>query len=141
MRISDEGLELIKKFEGLRLVAYQDSIGMWTCGYGHTRDVQKELHCTEAIADAWLKEDVHHAETCINNSVSVPLTQGEFDALVSFVFNLGCAKFRGSTLLRKLNDGDYDGASAEFSRWDKAGGKVLAGLTARREAEAKRFEA
>ena len=141
MKISDDGLELIKQFEGLRLMAYQDAVGIWTIGYGSTDRVSPGMRITQVQANERLKEDVHHAEICVDKSVSVPLTQGEFDALVSFVFNLGCAKFRGSTLLRLINDGRMDDAELEFARWDKAGGKVLAGLTARREAEAKRFEA
>ena len=140
MKISDDGLTLIKRFEGVRRVAYQDSVGVWTIGYGSTTEVDPGMRITQAEAEERLQKDVRHAEDCINSAVSVPLTQGEFDALCSFVFNLGCAAFRGSTLLRKLLDSDYDGAAAEFARWDKAGGRVLAGLTRRRAAEAARFE-
>lgn len=140
MKISQDGLELIKRFEGCRLVAYYDSVNVLTIGYGSTTDVAPGMRITQAQAEQRLKDDCIEAETCVNTSVRVPLTQGEFDACVSFVFNLGCSAFRGSTLLRKLNDSDFDGAAAEFARWNKAGGQVLAGLTARREAEAKRFE-
>lgn len=140
MKIGDAGLALIKEYEGCRLEAYQDSVGIWTIGYGHTSGVQAGDKCTQDEADAWLLEDVKHAETCVNGAVTVPLTQNEFDALVSFVFNLGCKQFRSSTLLRKLLDSDYDGAAAELKRWNKAGGQVLAGLTKRRAAEEKLFE-
>lgn len=142
MNVSDEGLELIKRFEGCRLTAYQDSVGIWTIGYGHTGPLVVEGQTiTEQEADGLLRHDARIAENCVAKLVTVPLTQNEFDALCSFVFNLGCGNFRNSTLLRKLNAGDYDGAAAEFKRWDKAGGQVLAGLTRRREAEAEMFVA
>ena len=140
MNIGPAGLELIKEFEGCKLTAYLDSVGVPTIGYGHTKGVKIGLRCTQEEADAWLLEDLKDAETCVNGAVTVPLTQNEFDALVSFVFNFGCTKFRGSTLLRKLLDSDYDGAALEFRRWDRAGGQVLAGLTRRRAAEERLFE-
>ena len=141
MNISDEGLDLIREHEGCRLEAYKDSVGIWTCGYGHTYGVKEGDTCTQAQADAWLREDVRQAEVCVSGAVTVPLTQGEFDALVSFTYNLGCRALKNSTLLKLLNDSDYDGAAAEFKKWNHAGGAVLAGLTARREAERARFEA
>jgi lysozyme len=142
MNISEQGLELIRAHEGCRLESYQDSVGIWTIGYGHTRGVQRGTACTQEQADAWLAEDVKEAENCIeaNVLVLVPLTQGEFDALASFIFNLGCRAFKNSTMLRKLLASDFDGARAEFAKWNHAGGVVLAGLTARRQAEAERFE-
>ena len=140
MNIGPAGLELIKEFEGCKLTAYLDSVGVPTIGYGHTKGVKIGLRCIQEEADAWLLEDLKDAETCVNGAVTVPLTQNEFDALVSFVFNFGCTKFRGSTLLRKLLDSDYDGAALEFRRWDRAGGQVLAGLTRRRAAEERLFE-
>ena len=140
MKISDMGLALIKEFEGVRLEAYLDSVGVPTIGYGHTKGVQMGDTCTQEQADEWLREDCADAENCVNSAVSVPLTEHEFDALVSFVFNLGCGNFRKSTLLRKLLDSDYDGAALEFHKWNKAGGQELAGLTRRRAAEAKLFE-
>lgn len=140
MKLSEKGLELIKKFEGLRLEAYLCPAAVWTVGYGSTYGVKEGMVITEEQAEDMLWRDVHVAEVCVNGAVTVPLTQGEFDALVSFVFNLGCGKFRGSTLLRKLNDGDYDGAADEFPRWCRAGGQPLAGLVARRAAEKVRFE-
>ena len=140
MKLSDKGLEIIKRFEGLRLKAYQDSVGIWTIGYGSTFGVKEGQEVTEEQAESLLWRDVHVAEVCVNGAVSVDLSQGEYDALVSLCFNIGCGKFRGSTLLRKLNDGDYDGACAEFPRWTKAGGRELAGLVTRRGAEQQRFE-
>ena len=141
MNISDRGLDLIKTHEGCRLEAYQDSVGVWTIGYGHTMGVKQGDTCTQEQAEAWLTEDVTTiAERCVNWLVKVPLTQSEFDALCSFSFNLGCSALRNSTLLKKLNASDYNGASLEFGKWDHAGGKQLAGLTARRTAEAELFE-
>lgn len=140
MKVSGAGIELIKRFEGVRLVAYLDSVGVPTIGYGHTKDVALGDTCSPEQAEEWLIEDCADAEKCINGAVTVPLTQHEFDALVSFVFNLGCGNFRKSTLLRRLNESDYDAAAQEFLRWDKAGGQVLAGLTKRRMAEARLFE-
>lgn len=140
MNISDLGLDLIRSHEGLRLVAYQDSVGVWTIGYGHTKGVTEAMAITVGQAEAFLRDDVRQVENCIDKLVTVPLTQGEFDALCSFVFNLGCGSLRNSTLLKKLNDSDYDGASEEFGKWNHAGGKILEGLTKRRLAEAERFE-
>ena len=139
MKISERGLALIKEFEGLRLKAYLDSVGVPTIGYGHTSGVQMGDTCSPEQAEQWLKEDCTDAEDCVNFEVSFALTQNEFDALVSFVFNLGCGNFRKSTLRRKLLDGDHDGAALEFRRWDKAGGQVLDGLIRRRYAESKLF--
>src|SRR4029077_6585034 len=107
MKISDAGLGLIKESEALRLDSYQDVVGIWTIGYGHTGpEVVEGLHITEDAANALLLSDLETAEKCIDNSVSVQLTQGQYDALCSFVFNLGCMALRNSSLLRKLNAGD-----------------------------------
>lgn len=141
MNISDDGLSLIKRFEGCRLTSYQDSVGIWTVGYGHTGSlVTKGMAITQQEADDLLRHDAKAAERCVSSLVSVELTQHEFDALCSFVFNVGCGNFRNSTMLKRLNAGDHDAAAQEFKRWDKAGGEVLAGLTKRREAEAQLFE-
>lgn len=140
MNISDAGLDLIKKHEGCRLEAYRDSVGVLTIGYGSTLGVREGMVITQDQADERLAQDAHAAERCVNNCVSAQLSQNEFDALCSFVFNLGCASLRNSTLLRKLNAGDYDGAAEEFAKWNHAGGQVLAGLTARRADEAKLFD-
>ena len=140
MKISERGLKLIREHEGCRLKAYYDAVGVLTIGYGSTRDVAPGMAITMEEADARLVEDCAEAENCINGAVTVPLTQNEFDALVSLVYNIGCGNFRKSTLLRKLNESDYDGASIEFRRWDKAGGQVLAGLAKRRLDESRLFE-
>lgn len=138
MNISEDGLNLIKKSEGYRDTAYPDPATggePWTIGYGHTRGVKEGDTCTEEQATEWLKEDVYFAEKCIKQSVKVDITQGQYDALVSFIYNVGCGNFRNSTLLRKLNEGDDVGAADEFIHWSKANGKTMKGLLTRREAE------
>lgn len=140
MNIGAAGLALIKEFEGFRLKAYLCSGNVPTLGFGHTRGVKMGDSCTQAQADAWLLEDLKEAEACVNGAVTAPLTENEFSALVSLVFNIGCGAFRKSTLLRKLLKSDFDGVALQFRRWDKAGGKVVAGLTRRRLAEARLFE-
>ncbi|MGR2682942.1 lysozyme [Chromobacterium haemolyticum] len=136
MNISANGIKLIQQFEGLRLKAYQDAVGVWTIGYGHTGpDVTPGLVITQAQADALLARDLSRFETGVTRLVQVPLHQNQFDALVSFSYNLGLGSLQNSTLLRLLNQRDYAGAAAQFPRWNKAGGKVLPGLTRRRAAE------
>ena len=134
--ISKAGVELIKRFEGLRLAAYLDAVGVPTIGYGHTRGVQLGQKISEAAAEALLKEDLARFETAVNALATVAITQNEFDALVSFAFNAGADALRNSTLLRLLNAGAprHDVAN-QLLRWNKAGGRALAGLTARRGAE------
>ena len=142
MNVSEAGLALIREFEGCRLTAYPDpGTGgePWTIGFGHTAGVKMGDTCTQDQADAWLRTDVQGAVRCVVNSVTVPLSQGQIDALTSFVFNLGCSAFRNSSLLRMLNAGHDDAAAQQFERWNRAGGHVLAGLTARREAERELF--
>ena len=129
-----------------------DSVGIWTVGYGSTHDVHPGEPISQAEAESRLAEDVSHAEVAVNAAVEVPLTQGEFDALVSIVFNVGpglkgkkdgIIKLKNgepSTMLKLLNEGDYDGAANQFRRWDRAGGQVLSGLSKRRYAEFKLFE-
>ena len=135
-KYSSTGLALTKQFEGCELKAYQDQVGVWTIGYGHTgTDVKKGLTITEEQASILLAADVAWAVTCVNKSVKVAINQNQFDALVDFVFNLGCANLGQSTLLRLLNEGQYSDAAKEFLRWNRAGGKVVAGLTRRRQAE------
>jgi lysozyme len=135
MRTGINGLTLIKQFEGLRLQAYKCPADRWTIGYGHTADVSANDAITEEDALFFLRQDVAESERAVNQYVHVPLTQNQFDALVSFVFNLGIGSFRNSTLLKKLNAGDDDGAAQEFGRWIHAGGKTSPGLVRRREAE------
>ena len=135
MQISDAGLELIKRFEGVRLSAYDDGVGVWTIGVGHTKGVKPGDVSTAEQVDQWLREDAQEAEQAVNRLVRSPLSQAQFDALVSFVFNLGAGALERSTLLKRLNGRDYDAAANEFLRWNIAGGRVLAGLTKRRIAE------
>ena len=141
METSQNGIELIKEFEGRRLVAYQDSVGVWTIGYGHTKDVWEERLIIKSTADRLLAEDLAEFEKYVDNLVEVPLTQNQFDALVAWTFNLGPTNLSESTLLKKLNAGDYDAVSSEMKRWNKAGGEVLEGLVRRRAAEATLFNA
>lgn len=140
MQTSDKGIALIKQFEGCKLTAYQDSVGVWTIGYGWTQPVDGKpiragVTIKQETAERLLKTGLVSYESDVSRMVKVGLTQGQFDALVSFTYNLGARSLSTSTLLRKLNAGDYAGAADEFLRWNKAGGKVLNGLTRRREAE------
>ena len=139
MKTSIEGLALIKKFEGLELEAYKCAAGVWTIGYGHTKDVQEGDVWSESHADHMLEVELEEFEGYINNNVTVALSQNQFDALVSWVYNLGPANLKASTMLKVLNSGDYEGVPAQIKRWNKAGGKVLEGLIRRREAEALLF--
>jgi GH24 family phage-related lysozyme (muramidase) len=133
-------ISLIKKHEGLRLEAYLPTPNdVWTIGYGHTHTTKQGMKITEKQAEALLRKDIAWAEKAVNNLVVVPLTQNQFDALVSFVFNVGEGAFSTSTLLRLLNSGDYNGAANQFLRWNKQKGRVLNGLTKRREEERKLF--
>ena len=141
MKISQKGLDLIKNFEGLELKAYKDSVGILTIGYGSTGShVKSGMTITAEQAEELLKQDVSRFEKGVNDLVKVSLTQNQFDALVSFSFNLGLGNLKSSTLLKKLNASDYTGAVNEFLRWNRAGGKVLNGLTRRRQAEKDMFE-
>ena len=141
METSQNGIELIKEFEGRRLVAYQDSVGVWTIGYGHTKDVWEERLIIKSTADRLLAEDLAEFEKYLDSLVKVELNQNQFDALISWTFNLGVGNLIESTLLKKLNAGDYDAIPDEIRRWNKAGGEVLEGLVRRREAEAALFNA
>ncbi|EMW3253478.1 lysozyme [Enterobacter hormaechei] len=140
MQTSEKGIALIKEFEGCKLTAYQDSVGVWTIGYGWTQPVDGKpiragMTIKQETAERLLKTGLVGYESDVSRLVKVSLNQGQFDALVSFTYNLGSRSLSTSTLLRKLNAGDYAGAADEFLRWNKAGGKVLNGLTRRREAE------
>lgn len=141
MQISKAGLDLIKQFEGLYLKAYRCPAGVPTIGYGHTAGVAMGQTITQQQADDYLRRDVRQFERAVARLVTVPLTQGQFDALVSFAFNLGEGALAQSTLLRLLNAGDHAGAADQFDRWNKAGGRVLPGLVRRRAAERALFEA
>lgn len=139
---SPHGYALTKTFEGLRLTAYQDQTGLWTIGYGHTGpEVHSHLTITEAQADTLLQSDLAKAAVCIRHAVTVSINQNQFDALVDFVFNLGCGRLHGSTLLRHINAGEFDLAASQFLLWDRAGIAVVPGLLARRKAEMDLFQA
>jgi len=140
MEYSKDGMRLTEGFEQCRLKAYQDKGGVWTIAWGHTRGVASGLTCCQAQADCWLMEDIGFAEAAVNQLVTAPLSQGEFDALCDFVFNCGARNFQDSHMLALLNEKNYTGAAAEFDRWDHVGGMEVAGLLRRRQAETTEFE-
>lgn len=141
MKTSDKGLALIKSFEGFSARPYLCPAGVPTIGYGATyypdgrRVTMQDRPVTEADATAMLRSMLASYEAGVSRYVLVPVTQGQFDALVSFAYNLGLSALKSSTLLRLVNARDWQGAAAQFGRWNRAGGKVLPGLTRRREAE------
>ncbi len=138
-KIGFNGLALIKDFEKCVLVPYKDSGGVWTDGWGNTVDVDPSCAVTKEQADKRLLKNLEWVEKVINDNLKVELTQNQFDAVCSLVFNIGASAFKDSTLLKKLNKGDKT-ASEEFVRWNKDNGKVVAGLTRRRLAETELFE-
>lgn len=142
MRTGERGIELIKSFEQCRLIGYlptPDDVP--TIGWGHTGpEVKIGMTWTQEQADLQLALDVERFEHAVSSAVTVPLTQPEFDACVSLAFNIGADAFKKSTLVKKLNAGDFDGAAMEFRRWNKQSGRELAGLTRRRKAEYELFE-
>lgn len=138
METSQKGIDLVKGFEGGVLTAYPDpgtGAEPWTIGHGHTYGVKKGDVITAATAEQLLHYDLKIPELSIDTNVTVSLNQNQFDALVSFVFNVGSGNFTSSTLLKKLNAGDYAGAADEFLKWVNANGKKLPGLVKRRSAE------
>jgi lysozyme len=150
MKISDEGLALIKEFEGLRLKAYKCPAGVWTIGYGHTSNagaptVVPNMLISKETAEAVLRSDLAQFELGVERLMDVPLTQSQFDALVSFAYNVGLGSenrnsppgLTRSTLRKRINEGNYDAAPAEFMKWTRGGGKELPGLVRRRRAEVK----
>ena len=143
MKTSPHGLEFLSDLEGNKLRSYLDGGGVWTIGVGHTSDevfkVEPDQQITYEKSMELLAYDVEEAEDIINELVKVPLTQNQYDALVSFVFNIGATQFSDSTLLRKLNAKDYFGASAQLTRWNRDNGKTIAGLTKRRLLEQSLF--
>lgn len=140
LKTSAAGRALIAKFEGLRLTAYQDMVGVWTIGYGHTGpDVKPGLVITQQQADQLLVNDLAKFERGVNALVTVKIKQSQFDALVSFSYNLGLGSLQQSTLLRLLNAGNFQAAADQFLRWNRAGGHVVAGLSRRRAAERDMF--
>lgn len=139
MQYSKQGLTLTESFEGCRLVAYQDSTGIWTIGYGHTRGVYAGMTCTQAQAEQWLIQDTSAAVNNVNAHVTTQLTQDEFDALVDFDFNLGDGTLDRSNLLSLVNQRRFTEAATLFDQYDHAGGKVVAGLLRRRVSETTEF--
>lgn len=143
MKTSQQGIDLIKASEGLQLKAYPDpgtGAEPWTIGYGSTRGVTRSMTITAAQAEQMLQVDLRQVEGAVSRLVTVPLTQGQFDALVSFAYNVGEGNLAGSTLLRKLNAGDARGAAEQFGKWVYAAKKILPGLVKRRAAERALFE-
>ena len=143
MKTSDRGINLIAEFEGFESRIYNDAAGYATIGFGHLLKPGEHARFKNGISRQegvqLLREDIKVAEKAVSEYTDVDLSQNEFDALVSFTFNLGGGAFRRSTLLRKLNEGDRAEAADQLLRWNRAGGRVLRGLTRRREAERTMF--
>lgn len=139
MQYSRTGLALTEQFENCRLTAYQDIKGVWTIGWGHTEGVKAGMTITQDQADEYLADDINWANNVVNSLVHASLTQGEHDALVDFVYNVGSGNFASSTLLKLLNAGNLQAAVEQLDTWDHAGGKVVAGLLRRRQAETAEF--
>lgn len=140
MHVSPSGIDLICNFEGKRLMAYDDGVGVWTIGFGTTIypngiKVKKGDVCTEAQAKAYMAYDLKKFELAVNNTVNVSLNQNQFDALVSLAYNIGANAFKNSTLVKMLNAGDIRGAANQFDVWIKAGSKRMQGLVNRRAKE------
>ena len=140
MSISPSGVDLICNFEGLRLKAYDDGVGVWTIGYGTTKypngiRVKKGDTCTLDQAKAYMQNDLKAFEQTVNSAVKVPVSQNQFDALVSLAYNIGSTAFKNSTLVKRLNEGNYKAAANQFDVWVNAGGKRMQGLVNRRAAE------
>ena len=140
MKISGEGLALIKKFEGCELESYRCSANVVTIGFGHTRTAKEGMTITREEADMLLEEDIRSFETSVLSLVEVDLKQCEFDALIAWTFNLGAGNLKSSTLLKRINAKDWNDVHHQIKRWNKANGTVLQGLIRRREAEALLFQ-
>jgi len=140
-QVNEAGLALIKSFEGCELTAYQDAVGVWTIGYGHTGDewCTPGRSITQEEADTLLEGDLHRFEDGVNALCARSLTSNQFSALVSFAYNLGLGALEQSTLMRFVNEGDFTAAAQQFGLWVYAGGEMLEGLVRRRAAEAKLF--
>lgn len=136
MKASENCYKLIKESEGLKRVSYKCPAGVWTIGYGHTRDVRPDLYISVAQAESLLKQDVAIAEDVINKE-KFELTQGQFDALVSFVFNVKLEDYKKSTLRKYVKEKKYEAAAGEFHKWIYSGGVILNGLITRRAEEVK----
>jgi len=132
-------IDTIKVWEGLRLRAYQDTGGVWTIGYGHTKTAKPGMVISEQEAESLLREDIAWVEDVLNTTIEVPVSQKQYDALGSFVYNIGGTQWRSSTLLKKLNQKDYVGAAKEFPKWKYDNGRVIQGLLNRRIHEQQLF--
>ena len=144
MRMSSVGLDLVKSFEGLYLNAYKCPAGVWTIGYGHTgkvngKVIRSGMKITKTKATSLLRSDMRTFEKAVKKLVKVKINQHQFDALVSFAFNCGAGNLQNSTLLKMVNKKNFTAAANEFLKWNKGGGRVLAGLTRRRHEERKLF--
>jgi len=144
LKTNEAGLNLIKEFEGLRLKAYRCPAGVKTIGYGTTiypggNPVQMGDRCTEEEATEYLRSDIVKFENSVKLLINAELNENQFSALVSFTYNLGAGNLKKSTLRRRLNADDLD-VGDEFLKWNKAGGRVLSGLTRRRYAEKELYE-
>ncbi len=139
MQTSENGINLIKKFEGLKTKAYKCPAGIWTIGYGHTAGVKSTATCTIEQATNYLKQDVKTAENAIKKYVKVELNQNQFDALVSFIYNVGSVAFRKSTMLKFINNSHFPLAAGQFDLWIYSKGEKLEGLVTRRKAEKELF--
>ena len=137
MKVSQECIDLVKFFEGFESKAYLCPANVWTIGYGRTKNLKEGDTVNKMQAERDLLEELEEFGEQVLNTVQVPLLQNQFDALTSWTYNLGVGNLQSSTLLKKLNSGDKNSVPSEMLRWNKAAGKVLAGLTRRREAEAK----
>jgi lysozyme len=136
MQLGAAGLALIQSFESCRLVSYQDQRGIWTIGYGHTgEDIGPEQACTQEQADQWLQDDTQSTVTVLLRDLDLPVAQNQFDALVSFLFNVGVTAGGHSTLLKLINQGQTVLAAQQFLLWNHVDGVVDPGLTRRRQAE------
>lgn len=139
MKLSQRGKDFIKSFEGLELRAYPDPAtgdAPYTAGYGHTgSDVNPGMTVTQAMADAWFDKDVEKFESGVSSLLKSPTSQNQFDAMVSLAYNIGLGNFKSSTLLKKHNAKCYQCAAGQFLAWNRAAGKVMNGLTRRRNAE------
>lgn len=140
MNISEEGKALIKKFESCRLEAYKCSANVWTCGWGATKGVDENTVWSQSYADERFEGDIQEFENYVNDLVTAPLQQCQFDALCSWCYNLGPANLKSSSMLRVLNEGNYEEVPYQLQRWNKANGEILEGLVRRRKAEALLFE-
>lgn len=135
MHINEEGLALIGRWEGLRLEAYRDLGQVWTIGFGHTATAREGMVITEAEAERLLRQDLAIFEAAVNNAVKVPLTDNQFAALVSWTYNVGEAAMRRSTLIKRLNNGEFNAVPGELAKWNRVNGKAIPGLANRRAAE------